>query len=194
MRLTRKFLATLVLFGLTTFTMFGCGRLPTAPTATSSPTSAGVHASSTGLLSTVGGVVDGLVGLVVRTLNLVGSLGGSLTNGRWRVAIPAGAVNGNATVSLGVSSSTSSTCQLEILPSDQNHFQVPVTLTIDCRSVANDDLRNWVIYWFDPSTSQWVPVQGSQVNLTTKTVSAPLLHFSKYSAGPQTKAGWSPTN
>ena len=37
------------------------------------------------------------------------------------------------------------------------------------------------------------PVSGSRVDLTIRTVSAPLLHFSKYAAGPQTKAGWKPT-
>jgi len=194
MRPNQKLFGALLLCGLAAFTVFGCGSLPTAPSPASSTMGAAEQATPSGLLSPIGKIVDGLVGLIVRTLNLVGDLGGSLANGRWRVAIPAGAVNGNATIALGVSTQTSATCQLEILPADQNHFDVPVTLTIDCRSVATDQLRNWVIYWYDPSTSLWVPVQGSQVNLTAKTVSAPLLHFSKYAAGPQTKAGWKPTN
>jgi hypothetical protein len=48
-----------------------------------------------------------------------------------------------------------------------------------------------VIYWFDPATRRWVQVQGSQVDLVAKTVSAPLTHFSRYSVGPAGgKAGW----
>ena len=195
MRIIRQLLGTLLLAALVGTALWGCGRLPTAPVATAPNASVGLSQSAQpqSLLGTVGTVVDGLVGLIVRVLNLVGSIGGSLSNGRWRVDIPSGAVDGNASVSLGVPTLTSPQCQLEILPLDKNHFQVPVTLTIDCRSVPTDELSTWVIYWFDPATGQWVPVSGSRVDLTKRTVSAPLLHFSKYAAGPQTKAGWKPS-
>jgi len=130
-------------------------------------------------------------GLLVRTLNLVGSLGGSLTNGRWKVTIPANAVEGDATVAIGVLSSTSSSCQLEIMPAEKNPFRIPVTLTVNCSSVPSTTLKTYVILWFDPATSTWVPVQGSKVDLVKKTVSAPLSHFSRYSVGPLLgKAGW----
>jgi hypothetical protein len=168
----------------------GCGQLPTAPALDqqAQATGAARGAEPAGLISTVTTVVDGLVRLVVRTLNIVGSVGGSLTNGRWRVDVPANAVSGNATVSLGVEGSTSSWCELEITPVTKNSFSVPVMLRADCRGVSDTALKNYVIFWYNPATKAWVPVEGSRVDLATKTVSAPLQHFSKYSVGG--KAGW----
>jgi hypothetical protein len=189
MRSIRLLVCALFITGLLAASLLGCGQLPTAPT--SAPTTPATLTYSAQPQGLIGSLVDGLLGLLVRTLNLVGSLGGSLANGRWRVDVPAGAVEGNATVSLGVPNSTSGECGLEIWPADKNSFQKPVTLTVDCRSVSSDRLRTYVIHWYNPSTRQWVPVQGSRVDLTTKTVSAPLLHFSRYAVGPLgTKAGW----
>jgi len=202
MRSFSRFAAALLVASVVLVAGSGCGHAPTAPvTTTGAGVNAGVAAApgnageSSGLISTlgstVGTVVGGLVNLVVRTLNIVGSLGGSLTNGRWRVDVPAGAIDGNATISISVTGSQSSECQLDITPADRNHFSVPVTLTIDCSSVPSTELRNYVVFWFNPATNAWEAVAGSTVDLNTKTVSAPLHHFSRYSAGPADgKAGW----
>jgi hypothetical protein len=105
--------------------------------------------------------------------------------------IPAGAVDGTAQVALGVANTTSESCQLEIYPIEKNSFRVPVTLTIDCQSVPSDQLKSYLIWWYNPTTKTWVAVPGSKVDLVEKTVSAPLSHFSKYAAGPTPgKAGW----
>jgi len=190
MRSFKKLASRLVLVGALAVTVFGCGKLATAPNPvqTSVTATASSPAQSEGLLSGVGSILNSMVGLIVRTLNLVGSLGGSLSNGRWRVDVPAGAVDGSATIALGVASTTSSDCKLEIWPSDKNHFSVAATLTVDCANVASDQLSNYAIFWLDPSTQQWVEVSGSKVNLTNKTVSVSILHFSEYSARP--RAGW----
>jgi hypothetical protein len=164
----------------------GCAQLPSQPLI--EPETSEVTVTHDGLVS---GVTDLLKGLIVRTLNLVGSLGGTLTNGRWKVVIPAGAVDGSAQVGLGVLTSISPSCQLEIYPADKNRFKVPVTLTIDCRSVPLSELKTYTIFWYNPTTRIWEPVAGSKVDLVNKTVSAPLSHFSKYAAGPVGgKAGW----
>ncbi len=186
----------------------GCSNMATAPVPLDSTTSSSAavvstddpaplpstnatSASTNGLIGSLGSVVGKLVGLVVRTLNVVGSLGGSLTNGRWRVDVPPNAIQGNASIGLGVQTLLSTDCQLEIAPASANHFAVPVQLTVDCRSVPSDQLANYVIYWFNPATARWVPVEGSRVDLTRKTVSAPLAHFSRYAVGPAGgKAGW----
>jgi hypothetical protein len=185
----------------------GCGAMTTAPVpvstssvATVDPASSGsatvnstgsISTSTNGLLGVVGSLFGTVIGLVVRVLNLVGSIGGTLTNGRWRVDVPPNAIEGTASVGLGVRTSTSADCQLEISPATKNHFSVPVRLTADCRSVPSSELAGYVIFWLDPATGKWVPVQGSQVDLVNKTVSAPLLHFSKYSCGPAGgKGGW----
>lgn len=203
---SRRVLAVSLLVAMVTG-LAGCGAMTTAPisnpsssTVTVDPAPSGtttvnstgsISTSTNGLLGAVGSLFGTVIGLVVRVVNVVGSLGGSLTNGRWRVDIPANAIDGTASVGLGVRSSTSADCQLEIAPVTKNHFSVPVRLTADCRSVPNSALAGYVIFWFDPATGKWVPVAGSKVDLVNKTVSAPLLHFSKYSVGPADgKAGW----
>jgi hypothetical protein len=94
-------------------------------------------------------------------------------------------------VGIGVAAGTSPACQLEIVPATKNHFSVPVILTVDCRTVPGTQLAHYVIFWFDPATSTWVPVAGSHVDPVHKTVSAPLQHFSRYAVGPADgKAGW----
>jgi hypothetical protein len=170
----------------------GCVELSTAPVSPQQVTTAsGRTAQADGLIGSVVSVVDAVVKLVVRALTIVGNAGGSLSNGRWRVEVPAGAFDGSATVRIGVATSTSATCQLEISPANKNDFRTPVRLTADCSSVASDQLQNYVIFWFNPATRTWVPVDGSTVDLTRKTVSAPLQHFSAYGVGPKGgKAGW----
>jgi hypothetical protein len=195
MRFRRTVPILLLLTALLTAAITGCSQLPTNPATTSqaSPGSiaAARSAESAGLLSTAGSLLNGLATLIVRTLQLVGSVGGSLTNGRWRVVLPPDAVEGNVTIALAVPDATSPDCQLEIWPADRNHFSKPVTLIADCRNVSNDRLRTYIIYWYNPDTRKWVPVPGSTVDLTTKTVRAPLSHFSKYAVGPQGgRAGW----
>lgn len=180
----------------------GCGVLPTTPVTTSpaatGPVTAGQTQQVAGTNSLLGGVVGGLVSLVDWTvqfvfkfLNIVGSLGGSLSNGRWTVTLPPNAISGTATIGVGVQSATGSACQLSITPAVQNHFAVPATLTVDCSGVPADQLRNYVIFLYDPTTGQWNPVAGSTVDLTHMTVSAPLQHFSTYAVGPSSgRASW----
>ena len=185
-----KQLVPLALAALTLAFAAGCGQAPTAPIVnqTASPERIQAGAETSGLIGTV---VNAVVNLLVKTLKLVGSLGGSLTNGRWRVDVPAGAVDGDATISIGVQGAGASACQLEIAPVSLNHFSTPVTLTVDCSNVPAATLSTYTIFWFDPSAGRWVPVAGSKVDLNAKTVSAPLQHFSQYSVGPRdSKASW----
>jgi hypothetical protein len=173
--------------------VIGCSQLPTAPSAANEPTvtTAARSTEQASLLGIVGDVLNPLVKLLVRTLSIVGNLGGTLTNGRWTVTLPAGAVDGSATISVAVPGLTSPACDLGITPADKNHFAVPARLTVDCAAVPLDQLRSYVIYWYDPSTRTWVPVAGSSVDLASKTVSAPLQHFSTYAVGPSGgRAGW----
>ena len=201
MRSFNRFVAALLIASTVLVAGSGCGQAPTAPITTQS-TSATVGVAATpgaaaqsssligGVVGTVGTVVGGLVKLVVRTLDIVGEVGGTLINGRFRVDVPAGAIDGNATISISTTAQ-SPECQLDITPADRNHFAVPVQLTIDCSSVSPTVLRNYVVLWWNPATSAWEAVPGSTVDLEKRTVSAPLHHFSRYSAGPADgKAGW----
>lgn len=170
-----------------------CGQLPTAPPVQVLATTAAPQrvVQSENLIGEVTSLVGDVTHLLIKVLRIVGSLGGSLTNGRWRVDVPPNAVSGTATISIGVASLTSPSCQLGITPDSLNHFAVPVKLTVDCSSVPLDQLQNYVIYWYDPSTGIWTPVANSTVDLQAKTVSAPLQHFSQYSVGPTGgRASW----
>jgi hypothetical protein len=185
----RKRLAPLALVALALAFLVGCGQAPNAPIVSQQAAAVQVHqtAETNSLIGGLVSVVGDVVNLVVRVLNLVGSLGGSLTNGRWRVDVPAGAVDGDATVTLGVPTTTSDNCQLEILPTTKNHFATPARLTVTCPGVPSSALSNYTIFWLDPATRKWVPVE-STVDLNAKTVSAPLQHFSTYCVG--SKASW----
>jgi hypothetical protein len=170
----------------------GCGQVPTAPiaTQTANTTHVGAVAESNSLLGSVGSAVGSLVNLVFKTVEIIGSLGGSLTNARWRLDIPAGAIDGNATVGIGVASSDSPQCELQITPADKNHFSTPVLLTVSCLGLSDSELSALKIFWYNPATMTWVAVEGSAVNLTSRTVSAPLQHFSTYKVATEGKAGW----
>ena len=186
----KRIVAALLVGTLAVGLMAGCMAGSVAPV-TPQQVVSNRTAQQDGLLGGVLGIVDALVKLVFRVLNIVGSVGGSLSNGRWRVDVPAGAFDGTASVGVGVASSTSASCELQITPADKNQFKTPVRLTVDCSSVSPTLLKTYVISWFNPTTRTWVPVQGSTVDLTNKTVSAPLQHFSTYSVGPAGgKAGW----
>jgi len=105
--------------------------------------------------------------------------------------VPPNAISGSATIRLGVLDAASPMCAIEITPVSKNHFDVPVQLTVDCSSISTDRLQYYSIFWYDPSAAKWVPVAGSSVDLQSKTVSAPLQHFSEYSVRPLTgRAGW----
>jgi hypothetical protein len=180
--------AAVLLAGL----IFGCGTLRTAP---KSDPQGGVGGSNArrapapeGLIGGVLQLVDQTTEMVVQTVDLTGTVGAVLNNGRWKVTVPSGAVSGSASVSLSVADPLSPVCDLGILPSTKNHFDVPVTLTVACPGVSDLQLRNWTIFWYDPANKMWVPVPGAVVDLKTRTISAPLQHFSTYGVGG--KAGW----
>lgn len=146
--------------------------------------------SSDGSRTLLGSILNPLVQLIVRVVQIPLGQSGSVTNGRWRLDVPAGAIAGSASVAIGVQSSDAFSCRLEILPMTLNHFATPVTVTANCRDIDKDKLRDWTIWWFDPAQNQWVRIP-SQVNLTNGTVSAQLPHCSYYAAGPSGgKAGW----
>ena len=157
---------------------------PTGPPADTTPGDASAAARTRALHRL-------LPGHGVRMTSVEAGIGETLANGRWSIVIPDGAIDGDATVAIALPRTSSTTCQLEILPADQNQFDVPVTLIADCQDVPDAELANYVIYWSDPDLRAWVEVQDSKVHLPTKTVSAPLKHFSRYAVGPAGgKAGW----
>jgi hypothetical protein len=213
MRRIKKTIALLSLAAIAVIPAIGCMDLTTAPvtphsdaqtttqsTSTPQTTTTTVHVVNGrvensgllgGLINLVGDVVTGTVNLITDTVQIDGSIGGIVTNGRWTVSVPPDAVTGDVSVSVTVTSITSNRVELGITPVTKNSFDTPVTLTVDCSAVPAGQLRNYTIYWLDPSVGTWVQVDGATVDMTHRTVSAPLHHFSTYCTGPAGgKVGW----
>ncbi len=164
-------LAALLLF-------VGCSTSPVSPeqpSGQSQALSVDPTAANSGLLSSTAKVVSGTVN---------GLLGGVIKNGDWSVTIPAGSFSGTGLVTVTVPDPSVRRCELSIFPSPLNSFTVPVTLS--CRLQSADEVRDFVMMWWDPSTKTW-KVISSTTSSTTMTCDAPLSHFSTYQCG---KAGW----
>jgi hypothetical protein len=131
--------------------------------------------SHAGLLSTTAKVVTGTVN---------GVLGGIIRNGDWTVKIPAGSFEGIGLVTVNVPDPSVRSCELGIFPSLRNSFRVPVTLS--CRLQSADEVRDFTMQWWDPSTKAWKAIE-SATDASQMTCDAPLPHFSTYRCG---KAGW----
>jgi hypothetical protein len=112
-----------------------------------------------------------------------GARGGSLRVGRFYLTVPAGAIEGTATVTVTMPDSTVMICDLSISPDTANHFKVPVELTAD---LSGADASTSTMYWYDPAGQRWVNLFVKSRIVGTK-VTTSLEHFSTYGAG---KAGW----
>ena len=111
---------------------------------------------------------------------------GSLTLGRWRVDVPADALAGDATITLGIPSWKSTGCQVLISPAELSPFAAPLTLTADCRGVAPHRLAGYVMLQFNPTTLAWETVPGSSVDTKHKLVTAPIARSGIFAAGSAT--------
>ena len=156
----------------------GCGAATTAPVP---PGDDGAPQFDTGALPR----------LVTRSVDFVGDVGGSVENGRWNLDVSAGAIEGNARITIAVSYTKTGECTMAITPADKNKFDVPALLTVDCASLTDEQLAQSVILEFDPVTRQWFELPGSSVDMPHRTVSVPVDHVARYTVGPAGgKAGW----
>jgi hypothetical protein len=156
----------------------GCSKSPLSPEQPAGQDqafSAGPGAANAGLLSSTAKVVTGTVD---------GLLGGVIRNGDWTVKIPAGSFSGIGLVSVTVPDPSVRSCELGIFPSLLNSFRVPVTLS--CRLQSTDEVRDFTMQWWDPSTQAWKVIPCVNDG-TSMSCDAPLPHFSTYRCG---KAGW----
>lgn len=117
------------------------------------------------------------------------SFGGSVSCGGVRVDVPAGALRDNGTVTMRWSRADN-VVDLGITPIDLNGFEQPVTLTMDATALPAGQRALAVVYWWNPEEQTWEEVPGSVADPATGRVSAPLHHFSQYTVGLQSKAGW----
>lgn len=113
---------------------------------------------------------------------VIGSAGGQLRLGRHRLVVPAGAVNNNVTFTMAYASESG--VGVDCYPSGRQ-FQVPVTLTLSFKDTQYDcnncDPSGLAIFFLPDGGSP--QQQPSNINITDKTVSADLTHFSRYIIG-----------
>ena len=122
-----------------------------------------------------------------------GDVGGRLRCGRFLLAVPPGAFEGEGTISMSMPDSTIMVVDLEIDPAELNDFKQDVKLCMltDGTRLSSDDLQ---IYWWNPKYSEWKAIQcdrdltdDTSITGTTEGLLSHLTHFSRYSGG---KAGW----
>ena len=89
MRCARRLESLLALGWLVVLALAGCSELPTAPRGAELASATTPTPRPASDLSAIRSTLDSVEGLITRTLDLVGSQGGSLTNARWSVVIPA---------------------------------------------------------------------------------------------------------
>jgi hypothetical protein len=129
-------------------------------------------------------LLSGVVGALVQVVN--GAVGALVSRGTWTVQIPAGAFEGTATVTMTTTSSNPNVCEFQISPATKNGFAKPAVLT--SRIPLGMSVSTACIEWYNPQTGTWDPVPGSAVNAQTRTVSAPVWHFSQYRVDG--RSGW----
>ena len=168
-----------------TFVLGGCGASTTAPVTGGEDTTAARSIVPSGTF------FGPLRGLMTRTASLDGDLGTAVDNGRWHAFVPPHAVDGDAQVTIGVSSRTAGECVIEVVPATMNKFEKPATVRVDCRSLTDRQLSEAVLYEFDPVREKWLEVPGSTVDPVSRSVSASVDHYARFAVGPVGgKAGW----
>ena len=177
-------------FVIASMLVTGCGsgdRQVLGPNGTETPSTAEANGTGQDASSGLIGSLGGLLGSVTQgALHLVGGLvngltGGVLTNGRYKVTFAPGAFSGNQYIT--VTDLGRSDGQVELGPHGLT-FSDTVTLEIDLRNTQWDS-PHATIEWYDPSTGQWVDMQGTY-NPSTHKVKVDLPHFSAY----RPRAGW----
>src|SRR5262249_24796814 len=118
----KRFISALVVGALAVAIAAGCIAESTAPTAQQTSARGTASSLDDGRTRTwFGSPLDPLVKLIVRGVSVSAGQPATITNVRWRLDVPAGAIAGDATVGIGVQSPSAFSCRLQILPETLNH-------------------------------------------------------------------------
>jgi hypothetical protein len=145
----------------------GCSELPTQPVIDSNPS--GVQAL----------VPSSAAASVSASAKIKGQDGGTVSAGIFTVVIPPGAFPGQGTVTVSQPDPAQPVAVLSIFPIDKNVFLVPVTLTATLPALEVGQLLQSSMSEQD-TLGMWHPMDSSQADSQTMTVSASLVHFSTY--------------
>jgi hypothetical protein len=187
-RFATAWLRTLAAAGFTAVVLSGCGGLPLNAPDMDALVAPGPTTGWTGTPEFISTVPASAAKLPITGLSssagINGLVGGSVTCGRFRVRLPAGAFSGVGTVTMTVADTGTAVVALSISPSNLNNFKIPAALSYDPTGLGLTDPV--VIYWYDTQRKVWVSLATS-VDLATGLPTVLLTHFSSYGAG---KAGW----
>lgn len=124
------------------------------------------------------------------TSEIDGSKGGTLSVGRFKLIVPAGAFDSLATVSLSVPDPEVLICDLHISPASANNFRVPITLKVDCVGLVEEEaLNDLYILWLDEEKGKWKKEGATVPDPATFSVHSDLDHFSTYGL-VEGRSGW----
>ena len=194
-----------VLAGVLAVGLFGCGHAPTAPLVDSPSALAKPGASSASLAPAPGPIGlpptdPGSAGpsdapdpptatQVNSTTTVNGAAGRALALAHVQLIVPKHAYRGRADISITEPDPNRLEAHLAITPAEKNHFAQPVTIVFDAAG-CGEDCRLMQIQWFDTQHNAWVAIESS-IDVANGTISAQLMHFSKYRAVCEVKrVGW----
>jgi hypothetical protein len=183
----------LVLSLATALVVAGCSDVPTKPSLPFEPESSeeALGRRDTGAPQEVLGLnlLGDKSGVTTKTVRM-GVLGGVVSVGDFTVVVPPMALRRAASVTVTQADLAQPVVELEIAPASANDFRLPVILLADVSRMDRSLLSIAHISYWNPATGEWERVEGSVVNIAGLTVSAPLMHFSKYRVSSGGKAGW----
>lgn len=107
------------------------------------------------------------------------STGGTLYFGEFKFYVPPGAL-ANDTI-IGITMTSDKYIKMDFSPNG-TQFDPPATMTVTyaTANLSKISPSKLSISWFDTATNQWINLGGT-VNISTMTVSVPVMHFTEYS-------------
>jgi hypothetical protein len=118
------------------------------------------------------------------------SAGGTLTNGRWTLTVPANALATGAHFTLSVAGVRGAACQVQVSPAGPA-LASPLTLSVDCHGVPMNRMSDFVILGYDASTTLWTPVGNGNSTTRKHVVSVAIAGAGIFGAGyPDGTPGW----
>lgn len=183
---TRPILGALSLVVAAGLFVAGCSSIPTSPSASPS----GGTPAGTDSLQAPAPDASLPVTSKSRSSFVRAGLGGTVAAGNFRVIVPAGALSGDAIITVRQPDVTKPEVELSITPEERNTFLLPVLLVADAQPMDAALVSTSYISWWNPGAARWERCSASAVNLATISVQAPLWHFSKYRVEADGKAGW----
>jgi hypothetical protein len=170
-------LTRLITLGMAAALAAGCSALPTQPTADSGTSGAALTARGASPTIQKPGVIPG--GVTTITGRMQGNRGGTVKAGSFTLIVPPGAFSGFATISVWQPDPAQPVVVLSIEPVSKNGFKVPVLLVadlagVDSRVIPSTTMSELV------AVDSWALVPGTTTDTQSRSVTAPLLHFSTY--------------